>query len=365
MTLGDSISDNPVMTPTLSPSVSIQSMKETSWGDVPLLDKTSNNYMAWSQHVACILRLSSGLDLSLNSSFPTPDPHLEPCTNHYWKINNSAVQAFLFMKCAPSKHPFIESCTSAEDIWLTLQKCHVHQGPMSQVTLIQEALAVCYLSSTPLLKRCSSYAISIATSGIWVPPLLRVFFASWCFLLCPLMTHFPLFTMWLSLAYPPLPMTTHILQLKSLLNLTMNNKHVLWPLLGLSPFLLRHMLPVACLWIPNNPFAPTARNLITHLSFASNQVAAWLAKPLQKLNKLVTLNVARRVRRSLPRALLATRLTLLMLMVRLMRSSDCLLLSLPLPLSTLPVSYRQITSNPLTPLSSILCVPLMSKNTCI
>jgi len=168
MTLGDSISSDPASTPTLPhmdslsplphtplssnishPSVSLQSMKETSWGTVPLLNKTSNNYTAWSRHVVCILWLSSGLDLYLDGSLAAPDPHLEPRAHCYWKINNTAVQAFIFMKCAPSEHSFIETCESTKDIWMTLQKHHVHQGPMSQVTLIQEALTVCYSSSTP------------------------------------------------------------------------------------------------------------------------------------------------------------------------------------------------------------------------
>ncbi|KIK09291.1 hypothetical protein K443DRAFT_949 [Laccaria amethystina LaAM-08-1] len=67
MTLGDSLSSDPASTPaspgqgSLSslpntplpsdishPSVSIQSVKESSWGDVAVLDKTSNNYAAWS-----------------------------------------------------------------------------------------------------------------------------------------------------------------------------------------------------------------------------------------------------------------------------------------------------------------------------
>ncbi|KIJ90836.1 hypothetical protein K443DRAFT_14910 [Laccaria amethystina LaAM-08-1] len=67
MTLGNSLSSDPASTPaspgqgSLSslpntplpsdishPSVSIQSVKESSWGDVAVLDKTSNNYAAWS-----------------------------------------------------------------------------------------------------------------------------------------------------------------------------------------------------------------------------------------------------------------------------------------------------------------------------
>ena len=104
--------------------------------------------MVWHLHVVEVLQLSSGLNLYLDGSFPPPNPQLEPHANCYWKVNNTAMQAFLHMKCAPSERPFIEKCTTAQDVWSTLQKCHVHQGPMSQVTLIQEALAVQYSSST-------------------------------------------------------------------------------------------------------------------------------------------------------------------------------------------------------------------------
>ena len=160
MTLGDPVSDDPSLT-TASPlpsslpstllsdvshpSILVLSVKESSWGTVALLDKASNNYVPWSQHITHILHLSSGLDIYLKSSFKGPDPDFKP---HNWEINDAAVQAFLLMKCAPSEHEFVENCETAQDIWSTLQKRHVHQGPMSQITLIQEALALCYYSST-------------------------------------------------------------------------------------------------------------------------------------------------------------------------------------------------------------------------
>ncbi|KIK04352.1 hypothetical protein K443DRAFT_4660 [Laccaria amethystina LaAM-08-1] len=142
MALGDSASDDftspaestlvsSVATATLAsdishPSISMQSVKEMSWGTAALLDKISNNYAAWSRRVIRILRLSSGLDLYLNT-----------------------IQSFLIMKCADSEHPFIENCASSHEIWSILQQRHIHQGPMSQVTLIQEALSVHYSSSVP------------------------------------------------------------------------------------------------------------------------------------------------------------------------------------------------------------------------
>ena len=163
MTLGDSVSDDPSPTTasplpsssptTLSsdvshPSISVLSVKESSWGTVALLDKASNNYAPWSRHVTRVLRLSSGLDIYLKSSFKAPDPDFEPRAYRNWEINDAAVQAFLLMKCAASEHEFVENCETAQDIWSTLQKRHVHQGPMSQITLIQEALALRYSSST-------------------------------------------------------------------------------------------------------------------------------------------------------------------------------------------------------------------------
>ena len=167
MTLGESSSSDPMATPasprpvslsplpstplasdTSHPSIPLQSVKESSWGDVAVLDKTANNYTAWSRHVMRILQLSF-LDQYLDGSLPAPDPHLEPRAHRHWKLNNLAIQAFLFMKCAPSEHQSIENCNTAEEIWKTLKRRHVHQGPMTQVTLIQEALSVRYSSSVP------------------------------------------------------------------------------------------------------------------------------------------------------------------------------------------------------------------------
>ena len=45
------------------------------------------------------------------------------------------------------EHEFVENCVSADEVWSTLRQRHIHQGPMSQVNLIQEALSVRYSSS--------------------------------------------------------------------------------------------------------------------------------------------------------------------------------------------------------------------------
>ena len=94
---------------------------------------TSSRFLSWTN----------------TSMAPSPDTNYEPHANCHWRQNNTTIQAFLFMKCASSEHQFIEKCTTAEDIWTTLKKCHVHQGAMSQVILIQEAFSLCYSPSTP------------------------------------------------------------------------------------------------------------------------------------------------------------------------------------------------------------------------
>ena len=167
MTLGDLSSVDPSSTPvsprpvslsplpstplasdTSHPSIPLLYVKDSSWGDMAILDKTTNNYVAWSRHVIRILQISF-LDQYLDGLLPAPNPNHEPRANRHWRQNNTAVQAFLFMKCASSEHQFIEKCTTAEDIWTTLKKRHVHQGAMSQVILIQEAFSLRYSPSTP------------------------------------------------------------------------------------------------------------------------------------------------------------------------------------------------------------------------
>ena len=113
--------NTPLASDTSHPSIPLLYVKDSIWGDVAVLDKTANNYVAWSRHVIHILQILF-LDQYLDGSLPAPDPNYEPRANRHWKQNNTTIQAFLFMKCVSSEHQFIEKCTTAEDIWSTLRK---------------------------------------------------------------------------------------------------------------------------------------------------------------------------------------------------------------------------------------------------
>ena len=86
MTLGDSSPSDPASSPssptptsllplpptplasdTSHPSVPHERLVESSWGDALLLDKTLNNYTAWSEHILRVLCLS-GLNIYLDGS---------------------------------------------------------------------------------------------------------------------------------------------------------------------------------------------------------------------------------------------------------------------------------------------------------
>ena len=181
MTLGDSSPSDPVSSPssptptsllplpptplasnTSHPSIPQEHLVESSWGDAPLLDKTLNNYTAWSEHILPVLCLS-GLNIYLDGSLPAPSPHLEPRANCNWRLNNSAIWAFLVMKCVSAEREFVKNCVSADEVWSTLR-----QRPCPRSTLSKKL----FLSTIPLLspfpKPHLSYATSTDASGIWV-----------------------------------------------------------------------------------------------------------------------------------------------------------------------------------------------------
>ena len=59
----------PLASDTLHPSIPLLYVKDSSWGDMAVLDKTANNYVAWSRHVIHILQISF-LDQYLDGSLP-------------------------------------------------------------------------------------------------------------------------------------------------------------------------------------------------------------------------------------------------------------------------------------------------------
>lgn len=131
------------------PSISSLHVNEGHWGPHALLDKTLNNWPSWSQHMILVLRLSKGLHAYINPKSTCPLESVEPRAHRNYLSNDDTVRAFILMKCADAEHPTIISCDTAVDMWAALQLRHEQQGPISQITLLQEAFAVRYSPNVP------------------------------------------------------------------------------------------------------------------------------------------------------------------------------------------------------------------------
>lgn len=155
----------PLTTDISNPSTPIRVLRDGSWGNEAKLDRSAGNWPSWSRHVKLILRMSTGLDRHLTGNAPEPDADIEPRAHDNWTINDGAVCAFIASRCAPSEQSFIDNCTSALSMWTTLQTRHQLQGPLNQITLIQQAMNIKYSINTPFAD--TTAAIRSINSRIW------------------------------------------------------------------------------------------------------------------------------------------------------------------------------------------------------
>ena len=387
MTVADSTSGDPASPPTSPtsssllphiplasdishPSVSIQSVKETSWGDVPLLDKTLNNYTAWRLHVVEVLQLSSGLDLYLDGLFPAPNPQLEPRANRYWKINNTAVRAFLRMKCAPSERPFIEKCTTAQDVWSTLEKRHVHQGPMSQITLIQEAFSTYYSSST--LFASTTLVLRDLNRRIWDMG-------------TPTPEGFLCILMLLALSADPSLSAVRDAIITGLSTSTADRPFTSEDIVARLDYeqQARSMATARTVATPaeahvaktsssdsKQSVCSNCKRLCHTVEFCIQPDGGMAGKTISEAQQARDVKRGKtKTKEKSPKGSAGSIIQsgnqayIVDADGKALKSSDCLLSSHPLPLSTLPTSCKPMTLLLLTLLSSTLCVPLMLKNT--
>jgi hypothetical protein len=96
-----------------------------------------------------VFQMSPVVSIAISGDVPEPDALIEPRAHENWFLNDTSVRAYIQSKCAPSEVTLIEDCKTAKDAWSILSSRHKMQGPISQVTMIQEAFPVRYSSSVP------------------------------------------------------------------------------------------------------------------------------------------------------------------------------------------------------------------------
>lgn len=141
----------------INPSVAIIPIV-TSLFTSERLDKNKSNWQEWSRDILECLGISQGLDGHLDGTSVCPDISFEPRAHRNWKINDKAVRAFMSNKSIRAEHDLINAkeITTAKQAWDALKRRHEIQGPVQQVLLLREALAIRYSRSGEQLSVTSS-----------------------------------------------------------------------------------------------------------------------------------------------------------------------------------------------------------------
>ncbi|KAG1758479.1 hypothetical protein EDD22DRAFT_783887, partial [Suillus occidentalis] len=79
-----------------------------------------------------------------------PDPSLDPSSVGHWDLNNLCIVAALRTCSSTEENEFLRGYTNVDLAWDTLKSHHKKVGPIVQILLIQQALAVKYLHSERL-----------------------------------------------------------------------------------------------------------------------------------------------------------------------------------------------------------------------
>jgi len=71
-----------------------------------------------------------------------PDPFLDSASTRHWDLNNLCIIAALRTHSSSEKNEFLHGHTNAYLTLNALKTCHKKVGPITQILLIQQTLAV-------------------------------------------------------------------------------------------------------------------------------------------------------------------------------------------------------------------------------
>ncbi|KAG2062800.1 hypothetical protein BDR04DRAFT_1164632 [Suillus decipiens] len=145
---------NPVI-PTVTTMSSLQatvtaiSLSQTDLDKIKILDCRKNNWSIWSNHMQNYLLLKhiGGYILGLVTC---PDPSLDLVSMGHWDLNNLCIITALCTRSSSEENEFLHGYTNAYLTWDTLKSYHEKVGPITQILLIQQTLAVRYCHSEQL-----------------------------------------------------------------------------------------------------------------------------------------------------------------------------------------------------------------------
>jgi hypothetical protein len=116
---------------------------------IEVLDHSQNNWNVWSDHMQnyLLLKHRGGYILGLVTC---PDLLVNPISAGHWDFNNLCIIAALCTCSTAEENEFLCGHTNAYLALSALKSCHEQVGPITQILLIQQALAVHYHHSEHL-----------------------------------------------------------------------------------------------------------------------------------------------------------------------------------------------------------------------
>ncbi|KAG2153112.1 uncharacterized protein EDB93DRAFT_1061984, partial [Suillus bovinus] len=75
---------------------------------------------------------------------PRPDSSVDPAGASIWDLNNLCIIAALCTRSSTEEQDFLRTYTNAHLAWSTLKSRHEKVGPITQIILIQQGLAIKY-----------------------------------------------------------------------------------------------------------------------------------------------------------------------------------------------------------------------------
>ncbi|THU81492.1 hypothetical protein K435DRAFT_809041 [Dendrothele bispora CBS 962.96] len=94
--------------------------------------------------------MNQGADAYLTGKAPELNRFAEPHAYSNWWANNGSILGFMGLTISESEQEIINDATTAEEAWTKLKDRHSQEGPVKQVQLIQDALAIRYSASEKL-----------------------------------------------------------------------------------------------------------------------------------------------------------------------------------------------------------------------
>ncbi|KAG2335252.1 hypothetical protein BDR05DRAFT_993555, partial [Suillus weaverae] len=138
-----------MMTPVTRPSITAITLSQTDLKEIEILDRSKNNWGLWSDKMQNYLLMKHGGGYILGM-ITRPDPLSDPSSAGHWDLNNLCIIAALRTRSSPEEQEFLRTFTNAHLAWGALRSRHEKLGPIAQILLIQQALALRYRRSERL-----------------------------------------------------------------------------------------------------------------------------------------------------------------------------------------------------------------------